>query len=225
MRIAAFILISALTLSKTFVLSGNDQEPLKSEESKNEDNLETKTSDSEDKRDIISVDLVPAFGGGRDCFGPVEPLDITLTPFVICYDGHNDKELEPMFVYRKRETEARHQWRLLLKLEHGSGFGHGYGYGNNFGYGFGHGYYGKREAEAEEESVNFEQQRQEEVQKMMPMGQMPQGYTYPNIPAMPPLGYGHPGGYPQGYGGYGGYGYGGYGYGKREAEASAYVGY
>jgi len=51
----------------------------------------------------------------------------------------------------------------------------------------------------EEEYNKFEHQRQEEVQKMVQMGQMPQGYPYPNIPAMPPVGYGHPGGYPQGY--------------------------
>merc|ERR1712227_1133572 len=51
----------------------------------------------------------------------------------------------------------------------------------------------------EEEFQKFEHQRQEEVQRMMQMGQMPQGYPYPNIPAMPPVGYGHPGGYPQGY--------------------------
>ena len=51
----------------------------------------------------------------------------------------------------------------------------------------------------EEEFANFEHQRQEEVQNMMAMGQMPQGYPYPNIPAMPPVGFGHPGGYPQGY--------------------------
>merc|ERR550532_3731983 len=48
----------------------------------------------------------------------------------------------------------------------------------------------------EEEFSNFEHQRQEEVQNMMAMGQMPQGYPYPNIPAMPPVGFGHPGGYP-----------------------------
>jgi len=51
----------------------------------------------------------------------------------------------------------------------------------------------------DEEFAQFEQQRQEEVQKMMQMGQMPQGYPYPDIPGMPPVGYGHPGGYPQGY--------------------------
>jgi len=51
----------------------------------------------------------------------------------------------------------------------------------------------------EEEYNKFEHQRQEEVQKMVQMGQMPQGYPYPNIPAMPPVGYGHPGGSPQGY--------------------------
>jgi len=51
----------------------------------------------------------------------------------------------------------------------------------------------------DEEFNQFEKQRQEEVQKMMQMGQMPQGYPYPDIPGMPPVGYGHPGGYPQGY--------------------------
>ena len=50
----------------------------------------------------------------------------------------------------------------------------------------------------EEEFNNFEQQRQQEVQQMMQMGQLPQGYPYPNIPGMPPVGFGHPGGYPAG---------------------------
>ena len=40
----------------------------------------------------------------------------------------------------------------------------------------------------EEEFHQFEQDRQKEVQKMMEMGQIPQGYPYPNIPAMPPVG-------------------------------------
>jgi len=44
----------------------------------------------------------------------------------------------------------------------------------------------------EEEFHQFEQDRQKEVQKMMEMGQIPQGYPYPNIPAMPPVGFGHP---------------------------------
>ena len=34
----------------------------------------------------------------------------------------------------------------------------------------------------DEEFNQFEKQRQEEVQKMMQMGQMPQGYPYPDIP-------------------------------------------
>jgi len=51
----------------------------------------------------------------------------------------------------------------------------------------------------DEEFNNFEVERQKEVQRMMAAGQLPQGYPYPNIPAMPPVGYGHPGGYPQGY--------------------------
>ena len=37
----------------------------------------------------------------------------------------------------------------------------------------------------DEEFAQFEQQRQEEVQKMMQMGQMPQGYPYPDIPGKP----------------------------------------
>ena len=44
----------------------------------------------------------------------------------------------------------------------------------------------------EEEFHKFEQERQKEVQRMMDMGQIPQGYPYPNIPAMPPVGFGHP---------------------------------
>jgi len=44
----------------------------------------------------------------------------------------------------------------------------------------------------EEEFHKFEQDRQKEVQRMMEMGQLPQGYPYPNIPAMPPVGFGHP---------------------------------
>ena len=40
----------------------------------------------------------------------------------------------------------------------------------------------------EEEFHQFEQERQKEVQRMMEMGQIPQGYPYPNIPAMPPPG-------------------------------------
>lgn len=43
----------------------------------------------------------------------------------------------------------------------------------------------------DEEFEQFEHQRE---------AQMPAGYgAYPNIPAMPPVGYGHPGGIPQGY--------------------------
>merc|ERR1719400_2771407 len=44
----------------------------------------------------------------------------------------------------------------------------------------------------EEEFHQFEQERQKEVQRMMEMGQIPQGYPYPNIPAMPPPGFGNP---------------------------------
>jgi len=44
----------------------------------------------------------------------------------------------------------------------------------------------------EEEFHQFEQERQKEVQRMMEMGQIPQGYPYPNIPAMPPVGFGNP---------------------------------
>lgn len=51
----------------------------------------------------------------------------------------------------------------------------------------------------DEEFNNFEHERAAEVQRMMEAGQLPPGYPYPNIPAMPPVGYGHPGGYPQGY--------------------------
>jgi len=51
----------------------------------------------------------------------------------------------------------------------------------------------------DEEFNNFEHERAAEVQRMMDAGQLPPGYPYPNIPAMPPVGYGHPGGYPQGY--------------------------
>jgi len=51
----------------------------------------------------------------------------------------------------------------------------------------------------DEEFNNFEHERQAEIQRMMDAGQLPPGYPYPNIPAMPPVGYGHPGGYPQGY--------------------------
>ena len=40
----------------------------------------------------------------------------------------------------------------------------------------------------EEEFQQFEQERQKEVQRMMERGQIPQGYPYPNIPAMPPVG-------------------------------------
>merc|ERR1711949_84330 len=43
----------------------------------------------------------------------------------------------------------------------------------------------------EEEFHQFEQERQKEVQRMMEMGQIPQGYPYPNIPAMPPVGQYH----------------------------------
>merc|ERR1711970_1457517 len=51
----------------------------------------------------------------------------------------------------------------------------------------------------DEEFNNFEHERQQEIQRMMDAGQLPPGYPYPNIPAMPPVGYAHPGGYPQGY--------------------------
>merc|ERR1719347_1499723 len=51
----------------------------------------------------------------------------------------------------------------------------------------------------DEEFNNFEHERQAEIQRMMDAGQLPPGYPYPNIPAMPPVGYAHPGGYPQGY--------------------------
>jgi len=51
----------------------------------------------------------------------------------------------------------------------------------------------------DEEFSNFEHERQAEIQRMMDAGQLPPGYPYPNIPAMPAVGYGHPGGYPQGY--------------------------
>jgi len=51
----------------------------------------------------------------------------------------------------------------------------------------------------DEEFNNFEHERAAEIQRMMDAGQLPPGYPYPNIPAMPPVGYGHPGGYPQGY--------------------------
>jgi len=44
----------------------------------------------------------------------------------------------------------------------------------------------------DEEFNNFEHEREAEVQRMMAAGQIPQGYPYPNIPAMPPVGYGHP---------------------------------
>merc|ERR1719219_2502098 len=43
----------------------------------------------------------------------------------------------------------------------------------------------------DEEFQEFEHERE---------AQMPQGYgAYQGIPAMPPIGYGHPGGMPQGY--------------------------
>lgn len=51
----------------------------------------------------------------------------------------------------------------------------------------------------DEEFNQFEVERQAEVQKMIEAGQLPPGYPYPNLPAMPPVGYGHPGGYPGGY--------------------------
>ena len=51
----------------------------------------------------------------------------------------------------------------------------------------------------DEEYQKFVSERQQEIQQMLEKGQMPQGYPYPNIPAMPPAGFGHPGGYPQGY--------------------------
>jgi len=51
----------------------------------------------------------------------------------------------------------------------------------------------------DEEFNNFEHERAAEIQRMIDAGQLPPGYPYPNIPAMPPVGFGHPGGYPQGY--------------------------
>jgi len=50
----------------------------------------------------------------------------------------------------------------------------------------------ENELYTDEEFQNFEHEREAEVQKMMAAGQLPPGYgAYPNIPAMPPVGYGH----------------------------------
>jgi len=49
----------------------------------------------------------------------------------------------------------------------------------------------------DEEFQKFEREREEQIKKLMETGQMPPNYAYPNIPGMPPPGYGH-----------GGFGYG-----------------
>merc|ERR1712200_43180 len=44
----------------------------------------------------------------------------------------------------------------------------------------------------DEEFQRFEQEREESYKKMIENGQLPPAYPYPNIPGMPPAGYGHP---------------------------------
>eukprot|EP00088_Acartia_fossae_P025565 TRINITY_DN2638_c2_g1_i8.p1 TRINITY_DN2638_c2_g1~~TRINITY_DN2638_c2_g1_i8.p1 ORF type:complete len:551 (-),score=209.50 TRINITY_DN2638_c2_g1_i8:1174-2826(-) len=55
----------------------------------------------------------------------------------------------------------------------------------------------------DEEFQRFEHEREDQIKKLMEAGQLPPGYPYPNIPGMPPVGYGghpgmggHPGGMP-----------------------------
>jgi len=42
----------------------------------------------------------------------------------------------------------------------------------------------------DEEFQRFESEREQQIKKLMDSGQMPPGYPYPNIPGMPPVGYG-----------------------------------
>jgi len=43
---------------------------------------------------------------------------------------------------------------------------------------------------SDEEFKHFENEREDQIKNMMAAGQMPSGYPYPNIPGMPPVGYG-----------------------------------